>query len=108
ARLHQRWAPRRRHAAGNRDGRKSLLRDHAYGASRALLRSARPDHESVGLKKDLRVERQVLQIADGEPVAAPAAEDTSAGLDSGKRQSQHLGFYRQARPLLLLSQLLRE
>ena len=108
ARLHQRRPARRRHAAGHSDGRQPLLRHHADRASRALLRGARPDHEGVDRAGDLRLERQVLQAPDGQPVAASDPEAASAGMGAGQRQSQHLGLRRQARPLLLLPELLRQ
>ena len=96
ARLHQRRPPGGGNAARHADGREPVLRNHADGASRALLRGARSDHEGVAVQGNLRLERQVLQIADGQSVAAPDAEAASPGMDSGQRQSQHLGLHRQA------------
>ena len=48
------------------------------------------------------------KLADGEPLAPPGADTASAGVDAGQRERQHVGLRRQARPLLLLPQLLRQ
>ena len=46
--------------------------------------------------RDFRVEREVLQTADGQYMAASDPAAASAGLDSRQRQSLDLGFFRQA------------
>src|SRR5271154_3914766 len=105
-RLHQRRPFGGRDAAGDVAGREPLLRNSADRAARAILRSARPDYEGVAVTGDFRVERQVLQTADGEYMAAADSEAASSRLDSRQRQPFDLGFYRQAQPLLLLPVLL--
>ena len=47
ARLHDRRPPRRRLPGRHLDGRQPVLRHHADGDTRALLRGPRPDHEGV-------------------------------------------------------------
>src|SRR5215471_9956474 len=58
--------------------------------------------------RNLRLERTLFTVADGQPVAPPDPEPVSSGLGSRQRQPQHLGFLRQTRPLLLLPELLRK
>ena len=77
----------RRDAARDVAGREPLLRNPADRAARALLRGARSDSEGVDVAGDFRVERQVLQTADGQYMAASDSEAASAGLDSRQRQS---------------------